>query len=205
MVMVIPHHYSVILEGPGRRLRRWPLEILRRWDRPHHGELSAAMNRGNLGIEDYEDFIQTGRSDQTQQFRRRACNDRGESDCINTAIISTDLGGIRESDSRFGESRPPSDGPDHGSRKVTRAYLGISSRTLPGIAKRQWNTENIHGALVETSSVRPAGKPVSREAISFWRSMATGFRQPRLLDEYFDDEADADVKFEDPRTANKAT
>jgi len=68
---------------------------------------------------------------------------------------------------------------DHG--KVTRAYLGIVVQDVtPAIAKAMGRT-NFTARWWETSKppARP-GKPVSREAISFWRSMANRFDSREL-------------------------
>jgi len=53
----------------------------------------SAMNRGNLGIEDYEDFIQTDAPINPGNSGGALVNDRGELIGINTAILSHGSGG----------------------------------------------------------------------------------------------------------------
>ena len=53
----------------------------------------SAMNRGNLGIEDYEDFIQTDAPINPGNSGGALINDRGELVGINTAILSHGSGG----------------------------------------------------------------------------------------------------------------
>ena len=78
----------------------------------------SAMNRGNLGIEDYEDFIQTDAPINPGNSGGALINDRGELIGINTAIISHGAGG--KPGHRIRRSRQPraaGDGSDHGSRQ----------------------------------------------------------------------------------------
>src|SRR6202140_1978144 len=53
----------------------------------------SAMNRGNLGIEDYEDFIQTDAPINPGNSGGALVNDRGQLIGINTAILSRGNGG----------------------------------------------------------------------------------------------------------------
>jgi serine protease Do len=120
----------------------------------------SAMNRGNLGIEDYEDFIQTDAPINPGNSGGALVNDRGELIGINTAIISHGSGGNQG----IGFAVPVNLARqvmdqimDHG--KVTRAYLGIVVQDVtPAIAKAMGQDE-LHGALVgDVKASGPAGK-----------------------------------------------
>jgi len=120
----------------------------------------SAMNRGNLGIEDYEDFIQTDAPINPGNSGGALINDRGELVGINTAILSGGSGGnqgigfaipINLARSVMGQIL------DHG--KVNRAYLGIMVQDItPGISKAM-NLKDMKGVLVgDVSPDGPAKK-----------------------------------------------
>jgi serine protease Do len=120
----------------------------------------SAMNRGNLGIEDYEDFIQTDAPINPGNSGGALVNDRGELVGINTAILSHGSGGnegigfaipINMARSVMGQIL------DHG--KVNRAYLGIMVQDVtPGISKAM-NLKDMKGVLVgDVSPNGPAQK-----------------------------------------------
>src|ERR1700676_3350037 len=120
----------------------------------------SAMNRGNLGIEDYEDFIQTDAPINPGNSGGALVNDRGELIGINTAILSHGSGGNQG----IGFAVPVNLARqvmdqimDHG--KVTRAYLGIVVQDVtPAIAKAMGENE-LRGALVgDVKAASPAGK-----------------------------------------------
>jgi serine protease Do len=120
----------------------------------------SALNRGNLGIEDYEDFIQTDAPINPGNSGGALINDRGELIGINTAIISHGSGGNQG----IGFAVPVNLARqvmdqimDHG--KVTRAYLGIVVQDVtPAIAKAMGQGE-LRGALVgDVKESSPAGK-----------------------------------------------
>jgi serine protease Do len=120
----------------------------------------SALNRGNLGIEDYEDFIQTDAPINPGNSGGALINDRGELIGINTAIISHGSGGNQG----IGFAVPVNLARqvmdqimDHG--KVTRAYLGIVVQDVtPAIAKSMGQSE-LRGALVgDVKESSPAGK-----------------------------------------------
>ena len=120
----------------------------------------SAMNRGNLGIEDYEDFIQTDAPINPGNSGGALVNDRGELIGINTAILSHGSGGNQG----IGFAVPVNLARqvmdqlmDHG--KVTRAYLGIVVQDVtPAIAKAMGQSE-LRGALVgDVKATSPAGK-----------------------------------------------
>jgi len=116
----------------------------------------SATNRGNLGIEDYEDFIQTDAPINPGNSGGALINDRGELVGINTAILSHGSGG----NEGIGFAIPinmarsvMSQILDHG--KVNRAYLGIMVQDItPGISKAM-NLKDMRGVLV--GDVTPNG------------------------------------------------
>jgi serine protease Do len=116
----------------------------------------SAMNRGNLGIEDYEDFIQTDAPINPGNSGGALINDRGELVGINTAILSHGSGG----NEGIGFAIPINLARgvmtqilDHG--KVNRAYLGIMVQDItPGISKAM-NIKDMKGVLV--GDVTPNG------------------------------------------------
>jgi serine protease Do len=116
----------------------------------------SAMNRGNLGIEDYEDFIQTDAPINPGNSGGALVNDRGELVGINTAILAGGSGGNQG----IGFAIPinlarsvMSQILDHG--KVNRAYLGIMVQDItPGISKAM-NLKDMKGVLV--GDVSPTG------------------------------------------------
>jgi serine protease Do len=120
----------------------------------------SAMNRGNLGIEDYEDFIQTDAPINPGNSGGALVNDRGELVGINTAILSHGSGG----NEGIGFAVPINLARsvmtqilDHG--KVNRAYLGIMVQDItPGISKAM-NLKDMKGVLVgDVSPTGPAQK-----------------------------------------------
>src|SRR6266853_1092521 len=120
----------------------------------------SALNRGNLGIEDYENFIQTDAPINPGNSGGALVNDRGELVGINTAILSHGSGG----NEGIGFAIPinmarsvMSQILDHG--KVNRAYLGIMVQDItPGISKAM-NLKEMKGVLVgDVSPNGPAQK-----------------------------------------------
>jgi serine protease Do len=123
----------------------------------------SAMNRGNLGIEDYEDFIQTDAPINPGNSGGALINDRGELIGINTAILSHGSGG----NEGIGFAVPVNLARDvmgqildHG--KVNRAYLGIMVQDVtPAIAKAM-GLKDMQGVLV--GDVSPSG-PAKKSGI----------------------------------------
>ena len=97
----------------------------------------SATGRGNLGIEAYEDFIQTDAPINPGNSGGALINDRGELVGINTAIITHGSGGSQG----IGFAVPANLAHEVldeilKNGKVTRAYLGIYPQNVtPGIAK----------------------------------------------------------------------
>src|SRR5580700_1579062 len=118
----------------------------------------SATGRSHLGIEAYEDFIQTDAPINPGNSGGALINDRGELIGINTAIIAHGS----EGNQGIGFAVPVNLARnvmeqivEHG--KVTRAYLGIVPQDVtPDIAK-QLGLSNVQGALVgDVSGKGPA-------------------------------------------------
>jgi serine protease Do len=118
----------------------------------------SATGRSHLGIEDYEDFIQTDAPINPGNSGGALVNDRGELMGINTAIIAHGSEGnqgigfaIPSNEARSVMQQLVTTG------KVTRAYLGIIPQDItPAIAKAFGET-GLRGALVgEVSANSPA-------------------------------------------------
>ena len=118
----------------------------------------SAKGRGNLGIEDYEDFIQTDAPINPGNSGGALINDRGELIGINTAILSHGSGG----NEGIGFAIPVNLAHnimnqilDHG--KVTRGYLGIVvQRITPAMSKALSQSEP-KGVLVgDVSATGPS-------------------------------------------------
>ena len=109
----------------------------------------SATGRANLGIEDYEDFIQTDASINPGNSGGALVNDRGDLIGINTAILAH--GG--EGNQGVGFAVPVSVAPNVmdqiiNSGKVTRAYLGVMAQEVtPSIAKA-FHEPEVRGALI---------------------------------------------------------
>jgi serine protease Do len=109
----------------------------------------SAKGRTNLGIEDYEDFIQTDAPINPGNSGGALVNDRGELIGINTAIISHGSGGNQG----IGFAVPVNLARNVMDQivktgSVKRAYLGIVPQDVtPAIAKA-FGVKDNHGALV---------------------------------------------------------
>lgn len=124
----------------------------------------SATGRTGLGIEDYEDFIQTDAPINPGNSGGALVNDRGELVGINTAILAEGSGGGNQG---IGFAVPVNlarqvmdEIVDHG--HVTRSYLGVSIQEVtPAIAKAI-GLNGPEGALV--SNVSP-DSPASRAGL----------------------------------------
>jgi serine protease Do len=123
----------------------------------------SAMERGGLGIEDYEDFIQTDAPINPGNSGGALVNDRGELIGINTAILAHGS----EGNQGIGFAVPVNLARQVMTElvkngKVVRAYMGIMLQDLtPQIAKA-FGTNDTHGALV--GDVTP-GSPAERAGL----------------------------------------
>src|ERR1700722_4174850 len=118
----------------------------------------SATNRGNLGIEDYEDFIQTDAPINPGNSGGALINDRGELVGINTAILSHGSG-CKEG---IGFPIPVNLARnvmeqilEHG--KVTRGYLGVVIQPITPAMAKDLGLNKLQGALVgDVSGKGPA-------------------------------------------------
>ncbi|MEZ5356837.1 MAG: DegQ family serine endoprotease [Bryobacteraceae bacterium] len=120
----------------------------------------SATGRGNLGIEDYEDFIQTDAAINPGNSGGALVNSQGDLIGINTAIISPNGGG----NNGVGFAIPSNMARSvmnelvaHG--KVTRARLGVMLQPLTPALAKAFGLEGPNGALVgEVEPGSPAAK-----------------------------------------------
>jgi serine protease Do len=114
----------------------------------------SATGRGNLGIEDYEDFIQTDAPINPGNSGGALVNDRGDLIGINTAILSHGS----EGNQGIGFAIPVSVARNVTDQilrngKVTRAYLGVLSEGVTPALAKAFHEKQVGGALV--SAVKP--------------------------------------------------
>ncbi len=119
----------------------------------------SAKGRGGLGIEDYEDFIQTDAPINPGNSGGALVNDRGELVGINTAILSHGSGGnegigfaipINLARNVMGQII------DHG--KVTRGYLGVVIQPITPNMSKALNLSKLEGALVSDVNAKGPAK-----------------------------------------------
>jgi serine protease Do len=123
----------------------------------------SATGRSHLGIEAYEDFIQTDAPINPGNSGGALINDRGELIGINTAIIAHGSDGNQG----IGFAIPANMARnvmqqivEHG--KVTRAYLGIVPQDVTPDIARQFGQKEARGALVADVS---AGSPAQKSGL----------------------------------------
>ncbi|HLK66448.1 MAG TPA: DegQ family serine endoprotease [Bryobacteraceae bacterium] len=109
----------------------------------------SATGRGNLGIEEYENFIQTDASINPGNSGGALVNDRGELVGINTAILSHGS----EGNQGIGFAVPVSVARNVMDQilktgKVTRAYLGVVAQEVTPAIARAFHEPEVRGALV---------------------------------------------------------
>jgi len=120
----------------------------------------SATRRGNLGIEGYEDFIQTDAAINPGNSGGALVNDRGELIGINTAIIAHGS----EGNQGIGFAVPVNLARNVMDQimkngKVTRARLGILPQDVTPTIARQFGVKSSQGALVgEVEANSPAQK-----------------------------------------------
>src|ERR1051326_8925813 len=123
----------------------------------------SAMERGGLGIEDYEDFIQTDAPINPGNSGGALVNDRGELIGINTAILAHGS----EGNQGIGFAVPANLARQVMAElvkngKVVRAYMGIMLQDLTPAMAKAFGTTDTHGALV--GDVTP-GSPAERAGL----------------------------------------
>ena len=123
----------------------------------------SATGRSHLGIEQYEDFIQTDAPINPGNSGGALVNDRGELIGINTAIIAHGS----EGNQGIGFAIPANMARnvmeqivEHG--KVTRAYLGIVPQDVTPDLAKQFGEKETRGALVADVS---AGSPAQKAGL----------------------------------------
>src|SRR5256712_3949079 len=122
----------------------------------------SATGRGGLGIEDYEDFIQTDASINPGNSGGALVNVRGELIGVNTAILSPSGGNLG-----IGFAVPSNmvrDVMDQIIRtgKVTRGYMGVTIQDITSDLATALKLEQTRGALI--GDVDPGG-PASRAGV----------------------------------------
>ncbi|HTS26617.1 MAG TPA: DegQ family serine endoprotease [Bryobacteraceae bacterium] len=120
----------------------------------------SATGRGNLGIEEYENFIQTDASINPGNSGGALVNDRGELVGINTAILSHGS----EGNQGIGFAVPVSVARNVMDQilkngHVTRAYLGVMAQEVTPAIARAFQENEVRGALVgDVTANSPAEK-----------------------------------------------
>jgi serine protease Do len=109
----------------------------------------SATGRGNLGIEDYEDFLQTDAPINPGNSGGALVNDRGELIGINTAIITHGSGGSQG----IGFAVPVNLARNVMNQilkngKVTRAYLGILPQDVTPTMAKAFGEKDAKGIVV---------------------------------------------------------
>ncbi len=120
----------------------------------------SATGRGNLGIEDYEDFIQTDAAINPGNSGGALVNVQGELIGINTAIVTGGGGGNQG----VGFAVPINMARqemeqilEHG--KVTRGWLGVEAQPVTSDIAKALDIHNTRGALVaDVTANSPAAK-----------------------------------------------
>lgn len=123
----------------------------------------SATGRTHLGIEDYENFIQTDAPINPGNSGGALVNDRGELIGVNTAILANGS----EGNQGIGFAIPANMATDVMQQivkngKVTRAYLGIVPQDLTPAMAKAFGEKDTHGALVGDVS---ANSPASRSGL----------------------------------------
>ena len=121
----------------------------------------SATGRGNLGIEDYEDFIQTDAPINPGNSGGALVNDRGDLMGINTAILSH---GEEGGNQGIGFAVPVNVARNVMDQilkngKVTRAYLGVMAQEVTPDLAKAFHEKAVSGALVgDVTPDSPASK-----------------------------------------------
>lgn len=128
----------------------------------------SAVGRSGLGIEKYEDFIQTDAPINPGNSGGALVNVRGQVVGINTAILSASQGPEGGGGWNGVGFAIPSNLAKHvmesliKTGKVTRGYLGVGVRALNPALARQFKVPDLAGALVE--QVQP-GSPAEKAGL----------------------------------------
>jgi len=120
----------------------------------------SATGRGNLGIEDYEDFIQTDAAINPGNSGGALVNSQGDLIGINTAIISPNSGG----NNGIGFAIPSNMAHSIMDQivtkgKVTRAYMGVTLQPVTPSLAKVFGLKDGKGVLIgEVSKDAPAAR-----------------------------------------------
>ncbi len=113
----------------------------------------SATGRGNLGIEDYEDFIQTDAAINPGNSGGALVNSNGDLIGVNTAIISPGGGGNNGVGFAIPANLARRVMDDLVSKgKVSRGYMGVTLQTLNPSLASALGVKDVHGALVSDVS-----------------------------------------------------
>ncbi len=125
----------------------------------------SATGRGGLGIEDYEDFIQTDAAINPGNSGGALINDQGQLIAINTAILSSSGGGGRQGGNEGIGFAIPINLARHvmdeilKNGRVIRGYLGVVIQGVTPELASAFGLSGVYGALVaDVSPDGPAAK-----------------------------------------------
>jgi serine protease Do len=120
----------------------------------------SATGRGNLGIEDYEDFIQTDAAINPGNSGGALVNSQGDLIGINTAIISPNSGGNNGVGFAIPSNMAHSIMDQIVTKgKVMRAYIGVTLQPVTPALAKVFNLKDTRGALVgDVSADTPASR-----------------------------------------------
>ena len=120
----------------------------------------SATGRGNLGIEDYEDFIQTDAAINPGNSGGALVNSQGDLIGINTAIISPNSGGNNGVGFAIPSNMARSIMDQIVTRgKVSRAYIGVTLQPVTPALAKAFGMKEAKGALVgEVNADAPAAR-----------------------------------------------
>jgi S1-C subfamily serine protease len=134
----------------------------------------SAIDRGGLGIEQVENFIQTDAPINPGNSGGALVDDEGHLIGINTAIISGNSGGNQGIGFAVPINMARHDMDEilaHG--KVKHGYLGILPQDVTPALAKAFNSSDTNGALAgEVTPNGPAAQSGLKQGISSWRSTA---------------------------------
>ena len=135
-------------QGAGGRHRAGGRQSLRGRPDRHRPALSAPPGRGNLGIEDYEDFIQTDAAINPGNSGGALVDVEGRLIGINTAIFSRSGGNQGIGFAIPVRPRPQRHGQPDQYGHVTRGYLGVMIQDVTPALAKEFKLKESTGALV---------------------------------------------------------
>lgn len=175
---------AVLGDSDGLKVGQWALAIGNPFglDRTLTVGVISATGRANVGIEDYEDFIQTDASINPGNSGGPLLNIYGEVVGINTAIVASGQGigfAIPINLARLIADQLIEKG------EVTRGWLGVSIQPLTPELAQSFGLEKVNGALVNRvfpdSPAEKAGVQRGDVLLSFAGKEVRGVRELQLL------------------------